>query len=634
MVNRHSRSKTGGGVVVLSLLTLTFVLVAPVPGAAQGPGTELSSKEVKSTMKQATRFMMESVADRGGFLWHYSLDLNQRWGELPTWGSQVWVQPPSTPDVGMTLLEVYGVTGDQRYLEYADRVARTLIWGQLPSGGWHYLVDTDTERLQKWHKEVGATAIGWEEFYHYYGNATFDDDTTTSAARFLLRLYDKTLDPRYRPSLERALSFLLEAQFENGAWPQRYPLSYEFPHGQHEDYTSYYTFNDDVISNNIYLLLEAYEKLGLKAYKEAALRGMRFYLISQLPSPQSGWAQQYTHDLKPGWARSYEPAALSSFQTVSNINDLKDFYRITGDRRFLEPIPRAIEWLSGSVIGTESTDGFTHGLWYEVGTNRPLYPHDEHEKLPDGRFKISDFRVDYRQPAPDEPALYWNLPSFDLEAIEKEFERLTRLSPEEASREYEASKTKNARWNADNVELRAIVDGLDNRGAWVTEIKFLDTLDWIHNSPQSFRGIDTRTYISNMKKLMAFLESAQSREEDDVTGFVDLSRFPRNELAPGVATQTPYGENLMLSLVDMEEGSVVPTHSHPHEQGGILLEGRVEMEIGSEKKILSPGDLYIVPPNVPHRVVALEAPVKILDIFSPVREEYAKVVDQHLKRHE
>ncbi len=90
-----------------------------------------------------------------------------------------------------------------------------------------------------------------------------------------------TGDPKYKQALDKALSFILLSQFPSGAWPQRYPLR--------NGYTSYYTFNDEVIPGNIELLLEAYEKLGNVKYKEAALRGMDFTMISQLSPPQAGW---------------------------------------------------------------------------------------------------------------------------------------------------------------------------------------------------------------------------------------------------------------------------------------------------------------------------------------------------------
>ena len=55
--------------------------------------------------------------------------------------------------------------------------------------------------------------------------------------------------------------------------------------------------------------------------------------------------------------------------------------------------------------------------------------------------------------------------------------------------------------------------------------------------------------------------------------FIDWNAIPTNEVAPGVRIRAPFGENLMISLLEMEEGAVVNRHSHPHEQGGNMLEG-------------------------------------------------------------
>ncbi len=110
-----------------------------------------------------------------------------------------------------------------------------------------------------------------EEYRHYYGNCTYDDNVTQGATRFLLRLYMTTLDPAYREPLLKALNFLLISQYPNGAWPQRYPLRYEFAHDGLADYTSYYTMNDNSMRDIINVLIEAYEKLGDEKYLEATL---------------------------------------------------------------------------------------------------------------------------------------------------------------------------------------------------------------------------------------------------------------------------------------------------------------------------------------------------------------------------
>lgn len=115
-------------------------------------------------------------------------------------------------------------------------------------------------------------------------------------------------------------------------------------------------------------------------------------------------------------------------------------------------------------------------------------------------------------------------------------------------------------------------------------------------------------------------------------GFVNWDEVPVHQLSPGVRLRTPYGLNIMLSLVEIDEGAEVPMHSHPHEQAGLMLEGRMAFTIGDETRIVVPGEAYIVPPNVPHRAVAIGGPVKALDIFSPIREDYVRHSDAFIFR--
>lgn len=104
--------------------------------------------------------------------------------------------------------------------------------------------------------------------------------------------------------------------------------------------------------------------------------------------------------------------------------------------------------------------------------------------------------------------------------------------------------------------------------------------------------------------------------------FIDLSKIEAQEIFPGTRIRAPYGEKLMLSYVEIDEGAHVPLHSHPHEQGGVVLEGRMELVIGSETRVLEPGSMYLIPPNMPHKASAVAGPVKALDVFSPIREDY------------
>lgn len=113
-------------------------------------------------------------------------------------------------------------------------------------------------------------------------------------------------------------------------------------------------------------------------------------------------------------------------------------------------------------------------------------------------------------------------------------------------------------------------------------------------------------------------------------GFIDIANIPPISPVPGCRMRTPFGTNMMLSYLEMDPGAEVPLHHHPHEQGGILIEGRLQLTIGDETRVVSPGAMFLIPPNVPHRAVALDGPVRVLDVFSPVREDYAELANRYI----
>jgi len=91
---------------------------------------------------------------------------------------------------------------------------------------------------------------------------------------------------------------------------------------------------------------------------------------------------------------------------------------------------------------------------------------------------------------------------------------------------------------------------------------------------------------------------------------------------PGVEIRTTAGRQLMLSVVRSEPGSVVPNHSHPHEQMGMMISGRLEFTVDDTTRVLGPGDSWRIPGGVVHSVRSLEEPAVALDVFHPIREEY------------
>jgi quercetin dioxygenase-like cupin family protein len=104
--------------------------------------------------------------------------------------------------------------------------------------------------------------------------------------------------------------------------------------------------------------------------------------------------------------------------------------------------------------------------------------------------------------------------------------------------------------------------------------------------------------------------------------FVDKKDCSHYEIFPGVHIYTTAGDGVMLSLVEFEPGAVVEEHSHPHEQMGLMLEGEAQFIIGDEKRIVREGQMWRIPGGVPHKVIAGDRPVRALDVFHPIREDY------------
>jgi quercetin dioxygenase-like cupin family protein len=106
------------------------------------------------------------------------------------------------------------------------------------------------------------------------------------------------------------------------------------------------------------------------------------------------------------------------------------------------------------------------------------------------------------------------------------------------------------------------------------------------------------------------------------TYFPTPAECASHTIFPGVTLKTCAAEKMMMSLATLQPQSVVAEHSHPHEQVGFVIEGRVTFHIGGESKTLRPGDMFRIPGNVKHRVVALDEGARVLDIFCPIREDY------------
>ena len=103
--------------------------------------------------------------------------------------------------------------------------------------------------------------------------------------------------------------------------------------------------------------------------------------------------------------------------------------------------------------------------------------------------------------------------------------------------------------------------------------------------------------------------------------FLSLKDIEEKEIVPGYRAKFVHSENMTLGYWDVDQGAKLPEHSHPHEQIANVLEGRFELIVDGEPRILEPGMVAVIPGGVSHSGKAL-TPCRLLDVFHPAREDY------------
>lgn len=499
------------------------------------------------TMRRATRFMVDKVAYKGGYVWSYLPDFSRRWGEMEAYPTMIWVQPPGTATMGHLFLDAYHATGDEAYYDAACKAAEALIAIQHPAGGWNYLGDLAGEAsIRKWYDTIGKNGWRLEEFQHYYGNATFDDAGTAESSQFLLRLYAEKQDKRFKPALDKALQFVLDSQYPNGGWPQRFPLKSDFQNHGHADYTGYITFNDDVAGENIKFLIMVWQTLGDPRALPAINKAMDCFVICQQPQPQPAWGLQHHVDtLKPAAARSYEPEAFASHTTGANIAACMDFYELTGDPKYLARLGEALDWLDSIKLPQEIQKGRPYPTFIEIGTGKPLYIHRRGSNVVNGEY--------YADQNPQGTVIHYSsFRAVNVAGLRKRLAKLQGTPAEVASKDSPLKGGRKALpkyfttgdisvsdLNVDTLKADAgqtspdkvasLIASLNAEGWWPTELKATsnpyigdgsptpapgdfsqtrvgdatDTSPYITETPKI--GISTGTYIENMAALIKYV---------------------------------------------------------------------------------------------------------------------------------
>ena len=551
------------------------------PGARNEAGQETDAAlraRARTSLRKAVEFYRTKVATEGGYHFAYAEDLSYGRSEMSEGPTRVEIQRDGTPLVGMAYFDAYAATADAYYLEAARDVARVLVKGQYCSGGWDYYIELDpSKRAQFPYRTDGGCAR--REAAGPERPTTLDDNVTQAAVRLLMRV-DRELgfkDAAIHDAARFALDSLVKAQYPNGAWPQRYsqfPAASDFPVKRASypeswprkwpgaSYFTHYTFNDNSIVDAMDAMLEAARIYNEPGYLASAEKSGEFILLAQMPEPQPGWAQQYDRDMHPAWARQFEPASITGGESQSVLRALLLLYRETGNRKYLEPIPRALAYYKRSMLPDVATPSEARrracpgntpcmARFYELHTNRPLYitKGTRVTAIGQGTTNVDGYEVSYSDASViTHYAVITSGSGFagierDFNAVQKSGtaslrrpDKLRGLSP---WAEVPAGGARAAEQGGDRElpsRVRAAIDAMDARGAWVEDgvigkanrlvsvfagselvvtlggkpltVKENDTLEvFAGPEPPRQRIIRSRTFAENVGLLSAYLAS-------------------------------------------------------------------------------------------------------------------------------
>lgn len=274
----------------------------------------------------------------------------------------------------------------------ALRIADNLLLFQRDVGGWPKNIDmaaplSEKERaeLSKLKSETGNEAA-----------ATIDNNATFTQLEYLARVYTAQKQERHREAFIKGLDYVLAAQYENGGWPQYYPLR--------KGYYTHITYNDNAMVGVLELLRYVARRRPDYTFvddarrqksEKAVERGVECILKTQVKvgGKLTVWGAQHDEvTLAPAPARKFEPVSLASRESVAVTRFLMGVER--PDARVVEAIESAVTWFSSSQLSgirwVEKEDKSVPGgfgrivvkdpqappLWarfYEIGTNRPVF---------------------------------------------------------------------------------------------------------------------------------------------------------------------------------------------------------------------------------------------------------------------
>ena len=235
-----------------------------------------------------------------------------------------------------------GMSAEWYGTEQAVNIADTVLHYQTAIGGWPKNVGFHKHVNQEEMARVRKSGIG----------ATFDNGATLSEMRFLAKVYTYRKDERYRNAFLKAFNYILEAQYDNGGWPQFYPVR----KGRSVSYSGQVTYNDNAYVNVMNMLRDiftdapCFRSLALgdevRAQAKASFdKGVDCILKSQIliDGKLTAWCAQ--HDsvtLQPVKARAYELPSISGAESANIVLLLMSIPHPSDD--VVKAVKSAVKW--------------------------------------------------------------------------------------------------------------------------------------------------------------------------------------------------------------------------------------------------------------------------------------------------
>ncbi len=242
----------------------------------------------------------------------------------------------------------------------AEMVADSVLAYQFPSGGW--------AKNQNWHwPEIGMKAYERASVRQQIQSksgigSTFDNSATIQELQFLSKMYKATGKKVYRKAFMKGFEYMLEAQYDNGGWPQYYPLKIR-EDGSY-DYSVHITFNDDVMTNIMRMMRDIaagnkapydalnLRKADLKRAQDAFEKAVDCVLGCQIKrdGKPTVWCLQHHYEtLEPVGARIYEFPSFTGCGEIPKVLELLMEIENPSDELKVA-IEGAVEWLRNHAI--------------------------------------------------------------------------------------------------------------------------------------------------------------------------------------------------------------------------------------------------------------------------------------------